>query len=258
MNTSLQALLQGAKDEGLLTQAALNSIQVIDLGAAIQDNLGVIPAQIDATEVFGLFSVIDDSGSIRFAGNTDVVRQGYNSILEALMKSNARDDIIVTARLLNAGMLHAPCPLRDAKRLDQHFNPNGGTPLYDTVIEVCGLAAVKYQEFQMTGASFKGVIPIVTDGNDEGSTATADRCKPVVEALMAREIFTVMAMGIDDGRTDFRKVVRSMGIPDNLILTVSNDPHSIREAFGVVSRATASASQGGSVSKVGLGGFAQP
>jgi hypothetical protein len=255
MSQDLSSILGGAQQEGLVTAAGMKAFQIVDLGAEIADNLGVTPDGIDSSEVFALFGVIDDSTSIRLGGNTEPVKNGYNGILDALMKSKSREDIIVGATLLNGGVLHSVCALRDAKRLDAHFNPSGGTPLYDRVIQTCELVVRKCKEFQDTGASFKGVIVIVTDGADAGSRASAANVKAALEPLLKKEIVSAVALGISDGSTDFKAVFNSMGIPDNLVLTINNDPSSIRNAFGVVSRATNAASQGASLSQSGLGGF---
>jgi uncharacterized protein YegL len=250
-------LLQGAQEDGLVGKQAMASMNVVDLGDIFGDNLGVDPTSIDSTEVFALFVVLDDSTSIRMKKNTSVVRDGLNSVFQALTKSKSRDDIIVCVLCLNAGALQPPVPLPQAVRLDNsNYNPNGMTPLYDRSIEVGALAAAKYRQFAATGASFRGVIFLLSDGNDEGSTATPAKVKPVFEDLQAQEIFQVIAMGISDGRTDFKAVYESMGVLPNMILTPDNDAHDIRDAFGVVSRATVSASQGGSLSQAGgMGGF---
>lgn len=252
---SIDDILTGAREEGLVTSAGLNAFQIVDLGTEISDNLGVSPDLVDSAEVFAFFGVIDDSGSIRDRGNTQAVRDGYNVILEALTKSKSRDDTIVGASLFNQGVLHPVCALKDARRLDEHFNPSGGTPLFDRVIQTCELVVRKCKEFQDTGASFRGVVVIVTDGNDQCSRATARDVKAVLEPLLTQEVISVIALGVDDKSTDFRKVFADMGIPNELILTVNNDPSSIRNAFGVVSRATNAASQGASLSQTGLGGF---
>jgi hypothetical protein len=253
--SNLKDLLNGAQDDGLLDQSALYALNVVDLGATIQDNLGIDPDSIDSTEVFGLFALIDDSTSIRFAGNTQVVRDGYNGVLDSLMKSQSRDDILVSTTMLNSGVFQAPVALPNAKRLDNTYNPQGWTPLYDRTLDLGALATIKRQEFRNTGANFRGVLLLVSDGNDEGSKANAKRVAALLTSLQAQEVFQVIALGINDGRTDFKAVFGEMGVLPNLILTVDNDPHSIREAFGVVSRATVSASQGGSLSQSGLGGF---
>jgi hypothetical protein len=252
----LQDMLGGAKDEGLLDQAALDALNVVDLGATIQDNLGVDPNAIDSSEVFGMFSLIDDSSSIASAGNTSVVRNGYNGLLDALMSSQSRDDIILTTMMLNAGITQAPTPLANGKRLGPEYRPDGCTPLYDKTLDLAVLATLKHQEFAATGASFRGVLLIVSDGADYGSQNLPSAVKPVLSALQAQEVFQVIALGISDGYTNFKNVFAAMGVLPENILTVNNDPHSIREAFGVVSRASVSASQGGSVSQSGgLGGF---
>lgn len=254
-NNSLSSVLKGAQADGLVTAAGMKAFSIVDLGDEIADNLGITPDLIDANEVFALFGVVDDSGSIRFKGNTDNVKTGYNGVLDALMHSKSRDDIIVGTTLLNTGALHPICALKDAPRLDSHFNPNGGTPLYDRIIQTCEYVVRKCKEFQDTGASFKGEILIITDGNDEGSKATLAHAKTALEPLLAREIISVVVIGISDGTTDFKKVFMEMGVPEGCILTVDDDPSSIRRAFGVASRATNAASQGASLSQTGLGGF---
>lgn len=254
--TDLQDMLGGAKDEGLLDQAALDSLNVVDLGATIQDNLGVDPNAIDSTEVFGLFCLIDDSTSISMAKNTEVVKTGYNGLLDALTSSQSRDDMIVAMMMMNAGMIQMPTPLTNAKRLDDGYKPKGQTPLYDRTLELSALATLKHQEFAATGASFRGVLLIVTDGADYGSKAKPKLVRPVLTALQQQEVFQVIALGIEDGHTNFNQVFQDMGVLPENILTVKNDPKSIRDAFGVVSRASVTASQGGSVSQSGgLGGF---
>jgi hypothetical protein len=119
------------------------------------------------------------------------------------------------------------------------------------------VALAKYQEFTATGADFRGVIFLISDGNDEGSQATVQQVKDVISPLLQKELFGFIALGIEDGSTDFRLIFTAMGIPPEWILTVDSDGHAIRDACGVVSRATQAASQsGGSLSQYsGLGQF---
>jgi hypothetical protein len=66
----------------------------------------------------------------------------------------------------------------------------------------------------------------------------------------------IAAMGIDDGRTDFRQVFQDMGIRDEWILTPGNSQKDIRNAFQVFSQSAVRASQSaGSFSQTSLGGF---
>ena len=73
------------------------------------------------------------------------------------------------------------------------------------------------------------------------------------------ETHIVAAMGIDDGRTDFRWVFREMGIENQWILTPGNDASQIRRAFQVFSQSAVRASQSAArFGQVVLGGFGAP
>lgn len=256
-DNNLQDLLNGAQDDGFLDPNAANALQTVDLGQMIQGNLGISADDIDSNEVFGLFILLDDSTSIRMGGNTQIMRDGYNMILDALVKSGSRDDIIVSTMTLNGGILQPPTALVNAIRLDsKNYNPSGGTPLFDQSLTTGALVTAKRQEFASTGASFRGVVLIASDGEDVGSRSNPRQVKAVLDSLQAQEVIQVLALGIDDGHTNFQAVFESMGVLPENVLTVNSDPSSIRKAFGVISRATVAASQGGSVSQSGgLGGF---
>ena len=73
MSQDINDLLNGALDEGTIDQDMMDAFNVVDLGDTLQDNLGVSPDQIDANDPFGFFGIVDDSSSIRFAGNTSNV-----------------------------------------------------------------------------------------------------------------------------------------------------------------------------------------
>ena len=126
-----------------------------------------------------------------------------------------------------------------------------GTPLYDQTAVVLGTVIAKSQELAQAGIAVRTVTLIITDGADYGST----RCRPadiaaLVADMLAQENHIVAAMGINDGTTDFKKVFRSMGIPDKWILTPGNSGTEIRRAFSVFSQSAVRASQGAQ-----LGGF---
>jgi hypothetical protein len=70
----------------------------------------------------------------------------------------------------------------------------------------------------------------------------------------------VAGMGISDGSTDFARVFREMGIPDQWVLTPRNDPKEIRRAFQLFSQSAIRASGGVGFSQtaqtgVSMGGF---
>lgn len=255
-------IFKNAVDEGALSQAALAALDVPDLGAQIQAAMGTPADQVQASEVVLVTIELDDSGSIRFGSNEQVIRDGYNAILDALLATKQKDSIMVCVRYLNKGVVTPYVPLTQAPRLTAaNYQASGGTPLYDQSVIALGGVLAKAQEFSSNGVPTRTVTVIVTDGADEGSVKSRPNdVATVVKDMQKAETHIICAMGINDGRTDFIKVFKSMGIDDQWILTPGNSPSEIRKAFAVVSQSVARASQvaGAAFSKAAMGGFANP
>jgi hypothetical protein len=251
-------LLTNAANEGVISGLSMQALNLVDIGGAINAGLGT---KVDLTtpEVLLNGLLIDDSGSIGFiAGNTEAVRQGHNSVLDALGDSKQKKSIAVTCRYLNGTLLYEFSPLEQAIRMDTaNFNPMGGTPLYDETLVMLGTVLAEQQRYAEFGQVARTATLIVSDGNDEHSRrAEAKDVAKVVRDMLRAETNIVAAMGIDDGKTKFRKIFGEMGIPDEWILTPGNTPSEIRKAFQVFSQSAVRASQGGaSFSQVAAGGF---
>ena len=245
-------LLDDAHAQGALSAKALATLDVVDVGAQIQAGLGCTIDDVAASEVVLLTMMPDDSGSIAYARNTDVVCDGHNFVLESMRGSRQAGEVLAHTRYLNGHVLCPYTALDHAVAMTKaNYNPHLGTPLYDQAAVVLGTVIAKAQELAQAGIAVRTVTLIITDGGDYGST----RCKPadikaIVEDMLAQESHIVAAMGISDGSTDFRAVFRAMGIPDRWILTPGNSASEIRRAFAVFSQSAVRASQG-----VQLGGF---
>ena len=252
------ALLAAAEDDGTLSLAAQSVLQVPDLGAQIQAGLGIAVEDVHASEVVLVTMMPDDSGSIRFAGNAQAIRDGHNLVLDTLVGTQQRDEILAHTRYLNGHVLFPYLQLDDALRLDRHnYHPTLGTPLYDQTVVLLGTVLAKTQELLDAGVPARTLTLILTDGQDAHSTRyRAADVRAIVDDMLRAEIHIVAAMGIDDGSTDFRAVFREMGIRDEWILVPGSRPEEIRHAFQVFSRSAMAASQeahfGGGT---GLGGF---
>lgn len=258
--------LQGLLGDAGLDDEATDSMMLTadTMGPAIMAGLGDVQLDdINAAEVVLVTLLIDDSGSIRFAGNAQAVRDGHNQVLEALKGAKQSGAVLISCRYLNesvgtdGGVLYPYRPLDGAEELTTgNYDPNGGTPLYDqAAVTLTGVAA-KVAEFEQGGVAARAVTVIVTDGSDQHSLKRADEVKSMADGLLATEAHIIAGIGIDDGFTDFRQVFLDMGIPDNWVLTPGNTPSEIRRAFAVVSQSAARASQtSGSFSQVALGGF---
>ena len=260
---NVSELFSQAVEEGNVSEAAVQTIQLLDAGANIQAALGVDVEDISASDVILVTFMPDDSGSIRTGGNSQIMRDGHNQILDALGGSKQDDSILVHCRYLNGEILYPYGLLSSAIRMDNHnYNPNKGTPLYDESIILLASVLAKAQEFANNGVPVRTVTAIITDGSDQHSVKAEDRpdmVKIVIDSMLAQENHIVCGVGIQDNYgTDFEDVFQQMGIMKEWILTPKNDASEIRAAFDFVSKSAVSASQaaaGASFSKIALAGF---
>jgi hypothetical protein len=252
-DTKVKQLLEDAHARGALSTRSLHALDVVDVGAQIQAGLGVTIDDVTASEVVLLTMMPDDSASIAQAGNTDAVRDGHNFVIAALQASKQSGEVLAHTRYLNGHVLCPYTALEHAVAMTgANYDPRLATPLFDQTCVVLGTVIAKAQELAQAGIAVRTVTLIITDGGDSGSR----RCTPgdvaaIVADMLAQENHIIAAMGIDDGTTDFRKVFRSMGIPDRWVLTPGNSASEIRRAFQVFSRSAVRASQGAAQ----LGGF---
>lgn len=254
---NLASLFKSAQDDGTLSPQSARALNVVDLGAQIQAGLGIAVDDVESSEVVLVTLMPDDSGSIRFGNNAQAVRDGHNLVLDALGQCKQKDDIFVHNRYLNGDVLYPYTSLDAAVRMDNiNYNPNLGTPLYDQTMVLLATVLAKSQEFIDNGVPVRTITLLITDGGDCSSTrADASHVKALVNDMLRAENHIVAAMGIHDGSTDFHQVFRSMGIPDEWILTPGNSSGEIRKAFQVFSQSAVRASQTTTFSKTALGGF---
>jgi hypothetical protein len=259
---NIGSLFGAAQDDGELSAQAVQALTITaDIGAQIQAGLGIAPDDVPASQVVLVTMMPDDSGSIRFGGNAQRVRDGHNLVVEALKRSKQKDEILAHTRYLNGFVLYPYRRIDEAVVMDSHnYDPNLGTPLYDQVAVMLGTVLAKTRQFEDGGVPVRTVSLILTDGADEGSVRQSPRSiRAIVDDMLRQEKHIIAAMGIDDGSTDFRKVFADMGLPDRWILTPGNTDQEIRRAFQTFSQSAVKASQGaGHFSKTAAGGFGAP
>lgn len=262
--TSNSADLQSLFGQSGLEEDAVDALNAANnnLGPAIMAGLGDVTIDdiegMGATEVLLLHLLVDDSSSIAYAGNTQLVIDGYNGVLDALDDSKSSSAILIGCQLLNSGVVYPFVPLERAVRLTTgNYAPCGGTPLYDRMATVLAGSVAKMSELEDGGVAVRGATFVITDGCDVGSRSQSpQQLKPVIDSMLRTEAHIVGAVGIDDGETDFRAVFASMGIRDQWIQTPKNSASDIRRAFGTISKSAVRASQAaGNFSQTALGGF---
>ncbi|AUX41277.1 hypothetical protein SOCE26_026870 [Sorangium cellulosum] len=254
----IEGLFEAAREEGALSAEAMQALHITDLGAQIQAGFGVQVDDVASSEVVLVTVMPDDSGSIKFAGNAQAVRDGHNLVVSALADSKQRDSLLAHNRYLNGAVLYPYCPIAQAEKMtSKNYDPELGTPLYDQAVVLLGTVIAKAQEFALSGVPARTVTLFITDGADAGSTwAKAKDVCALVRDMRRAEAHIVAAIGIDDGNTNYRAVFRDMGIEDRWILTPRSDAAEIRKAFALFSQSAVRASQGGaSFSRAAAGGF---
>lgn len=231
-------------------------LDVADVSAKISQGMGVDPDAFQASEVTLVGLLVDDSGSIDMANNTDALLAGVNGILTALKGSKNAGTILVHIKLLNGRVVCPFVALQDAPLLDStNYSADGGTPLYDQYVVFAGTVMAKTKEFLDAGVVVRSVCCTVTDGSDQGSRRnTADDCRRITESLLASETAVVGAMGIQLPGTDFARVFASMGIRPDSIMLATADPKAIRAACHQFSQSAIRVSQTAGA----LGGLVSP
>ncbi len=262
-------LFQSAEEKGNISKKVVEVLTIVeDLGAKIQEGIGIDVDDVAASEVVLVTQLIDDSGSIRFRGNTQAVRDGHNLVIEEVLKeTKGVEGVLAHTRYLNGYVAFDYRPLVQAILLDQNnYNPNGGTPLYDEAIVILGTVLAKAEEFDNNNVPVRTVTLIVTDGDDQGSRFDASDVAVVVKSMLQQETQNniIAAMGIDDGTTDYRRVFSEMGILDEWIYTtepesgetVEDHRRRIRRGFQMFSKTASQVTKGGeaaSFSQTALG-----
>ncbi len=258
----LTGIFGSAAQTGAVSNATLQQIGVVDLGEQIQAGFGISVDDVQATEVVLVGVLIDDSGSIRFAGNTENVRSGHNLVIDSLSGSGSktRDGILMMTRYLNGKVLFPFVSIDQATKMDsRNYNPDGGTPLFDQTVVFLATMLAKAQEFLDAGVPCRTISLIVTDGADIHSVKqNAASAAKLVGDMYRAENHIIAAMGIEDpsaGGVDFKDIFKQMGIDDRWILTPANSQKEIRDAFHTFSQSAVRASQNAAAFSQAAGGF---
>ncbi len=251
MSTSKSALNNA--NLGTAADDAINNIP--NLGEELQNAMGIQIDDVEASEVVLVAMLMDDSGSIRFEGNSQIVCDGHNLVIDAVTASKQGNGILAMTKYLNGTLLFPWTPIDQVVKMDSNnFNANGGTPLYDQTATFLALVAAKAEEFeQNAGIPVRSISLIVTDGADIHSQhQSAKSVASIVKGMLKSEKHIIAGLGISDGQTDFNYVFQEMGVPKEWILTPAKTDKEIRAAFNLFSKSAVRQSQNGAGS---MGGF---
>lgn len=235
-----QGLIQSAEQDGLSAASVgimINNLNPVVLAGA--QGVGIDDLAGDDVTLF--VRVIDASGSMgRFQ---PTVIAAANEQLDALLASKAGDGILMSTYFFNttSNLLHSYLALDKATRLDGgNYLPGGQTALYDTTLDAITAAVSYAQDLRNAGIRVQIVVVVVTDGEDNASRHSVNELKTVIQDLIRQEIYTFAFVAFG---TEGKRIAGAMGIPPENVIDEQADAHSIRLAFGTVSKSVISTSQ---------------
>jgi hypothetical protein len=228
-------IISGAYETGLITRRSVDSLLAVpNVTSKIARGMGDAAT---ANSVFLVTILADDSGSIFSRGNNAaLVAEGHNDIVDELRMLSAKDDadgILLFTRYLNGKLLNPYTALEGAATMTSlTYQEGGGTPLYDQSVITLGTVITKTAQLSSMGARVRTFTLIISDGADKHSrSASAQSVAWLVGDMLLSGNHIVAAMGVNDGRTDFRRVFQDMGIKPGWILTSDDTRDAIRKAF---------------------------
>jgi hypothetical protein len=216
-------------------------------GVVIAGAAGKALEDIAASDVTLITVLIDKSSSIADTGLTQAVRDGQNELVRAFRGAREKDSVLLALWTFDSKMdvVHSYLPADDAVLLDKkNYDPRGSTLLYDTWCDALTANVAYAQRLRAGGTPCRSVVVVITDGADCGSKRGSSDCKRLSTDLLATEQFTLAFVGVGTG-VDFKKVAKSMGVPDGCVLVQKDaTPSALRRTFQMVSQSAIRASQG--------------
>lgn len=261
-------LFQDALDSGEISPGS--AMLLGGLSRRINRTMSAPAVRPTVTEQTQLCMMIDNSPSMEHLDNHLAVIEGHNLVVNSLMNARAVNSIESLTLLLNKSTDYVKrvtgdvdhfrwSNLKAAPRLDKKgFITGSGTALYDRALEALGSVIARTKWWEDTyGIQTRSVTLLMTDGDNNSGTATADDVAQVVQDMLGMEKHRIFFMGVKYGSLDFKKIGRDMGIPDNCIDVVERDPRAIRARFQLFSQsatAVATGANNATIQSLGFGG----
>jgi hypothetical protein len=248
-------LFQDALDSGEISPGS--AMLLGGLSQRINRTMSAPAVKPTVTEQTQLCMLIDNSPSMEYHDNQMAVIEGHNLVVNSLMNAKAVNSIESLTVLLNQTPNYvkritgdADCfkwsGLKGAPRLEKSgFIAGSGTALYDRCLETLGSVIARTKWWEDTyGIQTRSVTLLMTDGDNNEGSATADDVAKVVSDMLNMEKHRIFFMGVKLGNTNFKKIGAKMGIPDNCIDVVERDPRAIRARFQLFSQSASAIAHG--------------
>lgn len=216
------------------------SIIIDNLDGNVLAGAGGTPiGQLLEDDVTVVTMIVDKSSSM--SPHRQAVIEGFNQMLRAIKGSKLEDSVIMSLWFFNqrSELVFDNRPVADVPDLDSNaYVPSGTTALFDTTLSGMTGNLAYVSDLRQNGVSARGIVVVISDGEDNESTASAAKVKTVAEDMLAQEIFTLSfyAFGFNG-----KNVADQMGFP-NLLETGDTDSE-LRRGLETVSKSIIRASQ---------------
>lgn len=187
--------------------------------------------QLKTKEILLVLFLVDDSGSIEGSNNTQAVIDGYNGFVEAL--KNAPGEVRIKTMFLNN---KRDIPFQHPQEVEslsrQTYRPTEQTPLFLRSTQALDYIINEARDLTKQGLTVRTMSFIFTDGGDNQSgLITASHVKLVVDVMLTTGTHIVGGCAVNDGQTNFWQVFASMGIPEQWVKVLKNNPTEVRDGM---------------------------
>jgi hypothetical protein len=241
-------LAQTAVEIGTVSPAAQPAVAEIVRDA--NSDLGIKPREVEASRVFLVKVLIDNSGSmgpppdenLKIVTSVRKAMQQLKDELNAAAREADDCEILLSLDLLHGGQLQPFARVEDCGGLsDENHRCDGNTPLINRAKQLLGTMLAKVDEMSVSGRSAQTFTVFISDGvaDDMAEVAVV---KETIGGMTSTKNHIVCGISIGGEATS---TFVAMGIPQKWILAPDKDSFAFEQAIKKVSRASRAASKGG-------------
>ena len=217
-----------ASSKDLIVGNLNNNIITAASGLAVDD--------VESAEITLITACMDMSSSIEGRMLTDIVIQGQNDMVKALMSTKKKDSIMMAQWLFNGicDVLHSYDQVDNCKLLDKsNYQPNGMTDLYGVSFDAISANVVYAQQLRDGGTPTQSIVVVITDGEDTIGRFPASKVNQIAKDILKTEQFVLAYIGVGDD-LNHKQISEEMGFPAFLQVGVTQSE--IRKLFKMVSQ----------------------
>lgn len=215
---------------------------------------------LGATEYTLATIAVDVTGTV--IGFESELRQCLIAAVESLQKSPRSMNLLVRTVLFSSSLSHGVEEIHGFKLLGDidpnsylHFNPSGGTPLYDAMFSAVGATNTYAKQLMDQDFLVNGIVIVITDGDDNASKATTAMIKKEVErGIKGEEIESLIVVVVGINAQFYTHKLSKLETEVGVLYKDAGDatPSSLARLQGFISHSVSSQSQ-----SLGTGGPSQ-